>query len=80
MLSLTIKEGEKIWIGDKIQVGVYDIRNGRVVLWIEAPKNITILRDKLFQESRRNATISEKDSANNSAAPPTADGDGEQRG
>lgn len=48
MLVLSRKAGEVIWIGDKISVRVMEVLyNGRVRLGIEAPPEVTILREEL---------------------------------
>jgi carbon storage regulator len=45
-LVLTRKINEKIYIGDSIVVKVLDVKKGdQVVISIEAPKDIRILRD-----------------------------------
>lgn len=50
MLVLARKEDESIHIGDNIIIKVVSIDNGIVKLGIEAPKEISILRDELIQE------------------------------
>ena len=46
MLILTLKEDEKILIGDKITVMV-EIRGNQIRLGIEAPDVLLVLREKL---------------------------------
>jgi carbon storage regulator CsrA len=53
MLVLTRKVEESIVIGDNIVVKVIAIENGNVKLGIEAPKDVSIIRDELVQEVRR---------------------------
>jgi len=50
MLVLARKLDESIVIGDNIVVKVVAIENGSVKLGIEAPQDITIVRDELVQE------------------------------
>lgn len=50
MLVLGRKEDEAIFIGDNIMVKVVSVENGIVKLGIEAPKNVTILREELARE------------------------------
>lgn len=50
MLVLGRKEGESIVIGEDIVVKVVSVENGIVKLGIEAPKEISIIRDELIQE------------------------------
>ena len=47
MLVLTLKEDEKILIGDKITVKVVEIRGKQIRLGIEAPAGLLVLREKL---------------------------------
>jgi len=50
MLVLGRKVDESILIGDNIMIKVVSIENGVVKLGIEAPKEISIIRDELIQE------------------------------
>lgn len=50
MLVLARKLNESIVIGDNIVVKVISIENGVVKLGIDAPKEISIIRDELIQE------------------------------
>lgn len=50
MLVLARKLDESIVIGDNIVVKIVAIENGVVKLGIEAPKEISIIRDELIQE------------------------------
>ena len=54
MLVLGRKVDEAILIGDEIVVKVVAIENGVVKLGIEAPKNVSILRDELAKEVAQN--------------------------
>lgn len=45
MLVLTRKEGQRIVIGDSIEVVVKRISGGRVRLAIEAPREVRVVRD-----------------------------------
>jgi carbon storage regulator len=51
MLVLTLKEGEKILIGDKITVKVVEIRGTQIKLGIEAPDDVLVLREKLARKA-----------------------------
>jgi carbon storage regulator len=62
MLILLRKIGEAIVIGDNITVMVVDIKQGRnkhakprVVLGIEAPKEIAVDRSEIWKAKRRSA-------------------------
>jgi len=47
MLILSRKLDEAIWLGDNIKVKIMGIEKGTVKIGIEAPTNITILREEL---------------------------------
>lgn len=47
MLILSRKLEEAIWLGDNIQIKIMGIEKGAVKIGIEAPSNITILRQEL---------------------------------
>lgn len=47
MLVLSRKLEEAIWLGDNIKVKIMGIEKGAVKLGIEAPSDITILREEL---------------------------------
>lgn len=52
MLVLTRSEGQSILIGDGVKVTVVSTKGGQVRFGIEAPRDMTILREEL---SKRNA-------------------------
>jgi carbon storage regulator len=52
MLVLTLKEDEKILIGDKITVKVVEIRGNQIRLGIEAPASVLVLREKLAEKAK----------------------------
>ncbi len=47
MLILSRKLEEAIWLGDNIKVKIMGIDKGNVKIGIEAPSDITILREEL---------------------------------
>ncbi|WP_415884733.1 carbon storage regulator [Neptuniibacter sp. QD37_6] len=49
MLTVTIKEGQKLYIGDDIVVHLHpeSVGSRQVKLSVDAPKDVTILREKL---------------------------------
>lgn len=49
MLILTRKAGEKIRIGDEIEVTVIEVNGRQVSIGISAPSNLTILREEVFR-------------------------------
>jgi carbon storage regulator len=52
MLVLTLKEDEKILIGDKITVKVAEIRGNQIRLGVEAPASVLVLREKLARKAK----------------------------
>lgn len=50
MLVVKRKKGESILIGENIEIKVVGIENGAVKLAIDAPKDVTILRNELYEE------------------------------
>ena len=53
MLILTRKIGESLLIGDNIRVAVLEIRGKQVRLGIDAPPDIAVMREELFQQVNR---------------------------
>jgi carbon storage regulator len=52
MLILTRKLGENIRIGDKIKVTILDIKGGQVKLGIEAPPEVAVHREEIYERIR----------------------------
>ncbi|KYO64114.1 carbon storage regulator CsrA [Thermovenabulum gondwanense] len=50
MLVLSRKKGEKLLIGDEVEITVVEIEGDRVKLGIHAPKGVKILRAELIEE------------------------------
>ena len=50
MLVLTRKLGEKIQIGDDISIVIMEVKGKQVKLGIEAPSNIKIHREEIYQK------------------------------
>ena len=47
MLVLSRKVGERIWIGDEIAITVVRLTSGGVRIGIEAPNELTVVREEL---------------------------------
>jgi len=64
MLILSRKLEEAIWLGDNIKVKIMGIEKGAVKLGIEAPSDITILRQELKEAvadtNKQSSSTSEK--------------------
>lgn len=52
MLILTRKVGESIMIGESVEVKVLGLRAGQVKIGIEAPKNLRVHREEIFDRIR----------------------------
>lgn len=52
MLILSRKTGEVIKVGDQIAIHVVEISKGFVKIGIEAPDNVKILRQEVFERIR----------------------------
>jgi carbon storage regulator len=50
MLTLTRKAGQKIRIGDDIEIVVREIRGRQVRLGITAPNGLPVYREELYQQ------------------------------
>lgn len=71
MLVLTRKLGESIRIGDNITVKIIDLDGRHVKLGIEAPKNIAVNREEIYeriQRENRAASISKDQGLENIAS------------
>jgi carbon storage regulator len=55
MLVLSRKKDEKIVIGDSITLMVIDIRHDKVRLGIEAPKEVTVHREEIYEAIKKQA-------------------------
>lgn len=55
MLVLSRKKDEKIIIGDDIIIMVIEIRGDKVRLGIEAPKEISVHREEVYEAIQRDA-------------------------
>ncbi|MBQ4855735.1 carbon storage regulator [Rhodanobacter sp. B2A1Ga4] len=49
MLLITRRRGEKLTIGDNVEVTLVGFRNGAAQIGIVAPKNVTVLRNELME-------------------------------
>ncbi len=60
MLILTRKINERIMIGEEIEISIVDIKGDQVKIGIDAPKNVKIYRQEVFeaiQEENRAAAM-----------------------
>ena len=56
MLVLSRKKDEKIMIGDDVTLMVIEIRGDKVRLGIDAPKDVAVHREEVFDAIRRERT------------------------
>ncbi len=49
MLILTRKTGETITIGDNIQIQVLSVKGGQVRIGIDAPREVLVNREEVFE-------------------------------
>ena len=65
MLILTRKLGERITIGDDIVITLLEIKGAQIKLGIEAPQNISIHRqeiyEKIWAENMESSHVNESD-------------------
>jgi len=61
MLVLTRKLGENIRIGDNVKITVLELKGGQVKLGIEAPPEVAVHREEIFEriqeENKKAANI-----------------------
>ncbi len=75
MLTLTRKIGQKIRIGDDIEIVVREIRGRQVRLGISAPQGLSVYREELYQQilkEKAEATVQEPDADKADEEPPSS--------
>jgi carbon storage regulator len=68
MLVLSRKKNESIVINDDITIVVVEIRGDKVRLGVEAPKEVPVHRNEVYEAIRRNQEQSAKGSTETSEA------------
>lgn len=53
MLVLTRKTGQKLIIADQIEITILETRGDSVKIGIQAPKNVSIYREEIYEEIRK---------------------------
>ncbi len=81
MLTLTRKVGQKIRIGDDIEIVVREIRGRQVRLGISAPQGLAVYREELYQQIkkeglREGSSVGGRASKSAKSDPPDVKGDG----
>lgn len=52
MLALKLHEHEEVLVGDNIVISVSRIDKSSIILGVQAPKSVPIMRDKLLSKDR----------------------------
>lgn len=68
MLVLSRKKNESIVINDDITIVVVEIRGDKVRLGVEAPKEVPVHRNEVYEAIRRNQHESSDQSAHDASA------------
>lgn len=53
MLILTRRVGEKLRINDDIEVTVLGVKHGQVRIGVDAPKDVSVHREEIYQRIQR---------------------------
>ncbi|OOF82731.1 carbon storage regulator [Rodentibacter ratti] len=61
MLILTRKVGESVLIGDDISITVLSVRGNQVKLGVQAPKEISVHREEIYQQIKKQQDESSND-------------------
>ena len=62
MLILTRRVGETLMIGDNVSVTVLRVKGNQVRLGVNAPKDVSVHREEIFERIKQESDESEKDS------------------
>ncbi|MBC7476263.1 MAG: carbon storage regulator CsrA [Candidatus Sericytochromatia bacterium] len=54
MLVLSRKSNESLMIGDNIEIVILEIKEGNVKLGIKAPREISVHRNEVYNEIKKN--------------------------
>ena len=57
MLILTRRVGESLMIGDDINVTVLSIRGNQVRIGVNAPKNVSVHREEIYERIRHEGDV-----------------------
>ena len=60
MLVLSRHRDESIMIGDNIVITIVDIRGDKVRIGIQAPSNVPVHREEIYEAIKREASVATK--------------------
>jgi len=61
MLILTRRVGESLMVGEEITVTVLGVKGNQVRIGIDAPKDVAVHREEIFQRIKNNADSPESE-------------------
>ena len=59
MLILTRRAGETLMIGDDVSITVLGVKGNQVRIGVNAPKNISVHREEIYQRIQREKVINQ---------------------
>ncbi|MBS3800216.1 MAG: carbon storage regulator CsrA [Thioalkalivibrio sp.] len=67
MLILTRRVGETLMIGEDVSVTVLGVKGNQVRIGINAPQDVAVHREEIFQRIQRESTVGGSDDSGNSS-------------